>query len=76
MSKDITAACQCHAPLNQQLARRSKTNQKHVAKIRQSDGVGMMAKQFQVAAASNPKYCSEYAPVNSPQRYSKSNNGI
>jgi hypothetical protein len=43
---------------------RSKTNQKHVAKIRQPDGVGVVTKQLQATAATNPKYCSEYAPVN------------
>jgi hypothetical protein len=51
-------------PAISSLLERSKTNQKHVAKIRQPDGVGVVTKQLQVAAASDPKYCSEYAHVN------------
>jgi hypothetical protein len=38
------------------LLERSKTNQKHVAKIMQPDGVGVVTKQLQVAAATIPKY--------------------
>jgi hypothetical protein len=68
MSKNITAACPTRHDdtphSTSSLLVRSKTNQKHVAKIRQPDGVGVVTKQLQVAAATNPKFCSEYAPVN------------
>jgi hypothetical protein len=49
------------------LLERSVTNQEHVVKIRHSDGVSILTKQHQVAAAADPKYCaalhSEYAHV-------------
>jgi hypothetical protein len=41
--------------LTSSLLERSETNQKHVAKIRQPDGVGIVTKQLQNAAAADPK---------------------
>jgi hypothetical protein len=46
------------------LLKRSEMNQEHVANFKQPDGVGIVMKRLQNAAATDPKYCSEYAHVN------------
>jgi hypothetical protein len=64
MSKDILQRVNDTPHSTSSLLKRSKTNSKHVTNIRQPDGVGVVTKQLQVAAATDPKYCSEYADTN------------